>query len=377
MKNILKYIPALGLALAFGACESDLETVTYSPENSKAAVLKSVDAAYVLDAQKSDQTVFTLEWSEPDMGYQAAVTNNVEIDLKGNNFATPVVAASLGKGGEYAFTHNDLNNLLMGLLEDRGMEIAANDFEIRIASSISASAQTLYSNTVSTNITPFVGERQYPQIWIVGTYCNWNHGQSQYLFSANDDENYAGMIYFDGKAADGWKLTPAGNWDNGEWGAPEAPEAEAPSMTLLTSGGGNISNYSHNSYYMEFNTETAELKVSQAYDSWGIVGGHSNWGNKNEDGSITPDTPMTLGSETDLTGATQYFLTATMDMAAGNTWKIRPDMKWENDKGPGNTAIEGDAADNGDGNFRVDDAGNYTIKWYFNKVSQRITVTKN
>ena len=174
MKDLLKYIPALGLALACGACESDLETVTYSPENSQAAVLNNVDAAYVLDAQKSDQTVFTLKWSEPDMGYQAAVTNNVEIDLAGNDFATPVVAASLGKGGEYAFTHNDLNNLLMGLLEDRGMEIAANDFEIRIASSISASAQTLYSNTISTNITPFVGERQYPKLWIVGEYCGWN-----------------------------------------------------------------------------------------------------------------------------------------------------------------------------------------------------------
>lgn len=369
MKNILKYIPALGLALAFGSCESDLETVTYSPESSQAAVLKSVDAVYVLDAQKSDQTVFTLEWSEPDMGYQAAITNNVEIDLAGNGFATPVVAASLGKGGKYAFTHNDLNNLLMGLLEDRGMEIAANDFEIRIASSISVSAQTLYSNTISTNITPFVGERQYPKIWIVGDYCGWNHAQSQFLFSANEDENYAGMIYFDGKSANGWKLTPAGDWNNGEWGAPEAPEAEASSMTLLTSGGGNITNYAHNSYYLEFNATTAELKISQAYDSWGIVGGHNNWG--------SGDTPMTLGSETDLTGATQYFLTATMDMEAGNTWKIRPDEKWENDKGPAQVELEGDAADNGDGNFRVDDTGNYTIKWYFNKVTQRVTVTKN
>ena len=155
--------------------------------------------------------------------------------------------------------------------------------------------------------------------------CDWNHGNSQFLYSANFDDNYAGMIYFNGLAnVEGWKLTPAGDWNNGEWGMDGTPEAEAPTQILITSGGGNITTYSHNSYYIEFNTTTCELKVSQVYDSWGIVGNHNGWG--------TGDTPMTLGQETDAAGNVQHFLTATMHMDANNTWKIRPDEKWENDK---------------------------------------------
>ena len=369
MKKLLNYIPACLAALAFTACESNLEEVTYNAATAKAAVLSGLNSSYVLDAQLSDQTAFTLQWQEPDMGYDAIVTNYVELDVAGNSFATPVVAASVGVGGSYSFTHNDLNNLLMGLLEDRGMELVATDFEFRIASSISLAADTLYSNVVTTNITPFVGERQYPKLWIIGDYCGWNHGSSQFLYSANEDENYAGIVYFDGKAANGWKLTPAGDWNNGEWGMSGTPAAEAPTQTLVTSGGDNITSYSHNSYYLEFNTTTCELKVSQAYDSWGIVGNHNGWG--------SGDTKMTLASETDATGATQYYLTATLDMPAGNTWKIRPDEKWENDKGPSQLAFEGDVADNGDGNFIANEAGSYTIKWYFNKVEQKLVVTKN
>ena len=235
---------------------------------------------------------------------------------------------------------------------------------MRIASSISADAETLYSNVLTLTITPYSMDIQYPKLWVIGDYCGWNHGNSQFLYSANYDDNYAGMIYFDGKAANGWKLTPAGNWD-AEWGMSGTPAAEAPTQTLVASGGANINVYSHNSYYLEFNAATGELKVSQAYDSWGIVGNHNGWG--------SGDTKMTLAMDEN----NEACLTATLDMPASNTWKIRPDEKWENDKGPSQLAFEGDVADNGDGNFIANEAGSYTIKWYFNKVEQKLVVTKN
>lgn len=61
-------------------------------------------------------------------------------------------------------------------------------------------------------------------------------------------------------------------------------------------------------------------------------------------------------------------------MPAGNKWKIRPEEKWEDDIAPG--AVEGEFEDAGDGNFKVSEAGNYTIKWYFNKVTPKIIVVK-
>lgn len=367
MKRIFGYISALGLALIFNACESELDKVTYNGEHAKPAVLSNLSGPYVLNAQKIEEVAFTLNWTEPDMGYQAATVNNVEMDITGNSFSKAVVVASLGKGGKYDFTHGGLNNSLLGLIEAHDMDIAAVDVEFRIASSISNAATTVYSGVVTANITPFVGEREYPKIWVIGDYCGWNHGNSQFIYSANEDDNYAGMIYFDGKAANGWKFTPNAGWD-AEWAASGTPEAESPSLTLVTSGGGDITAYSHTSYYFEFNKSTALFKVSKAHDSWGVVGVHNNWGE-------TPDNVMTLESEVDRSGKIQYYLTATLDLNANEGWKIRPDNTWADDIGPG--AVEGTFVDNGDGNFRVDEPGNYTIKWYFNKVKQQLIVTKN
>lgn len=371
MKKLLNYIPVLGVALAFTACESDLDGATYNAETAQAAVLDTPSSTnIVLNAANANDAALTLTWAKPDFGYSAISTTNIDFDLAGNDFAHARQLAAVTTATEQSVTVNDLNSAVINLLNDYGIEgdFSARDYEIRLASHISQAADTLYSNVITLNITPYSMDVQYPQIWVIGDYCGWNHGASQFLYSANFDDNYAGMIYFDGKAANGWKLTPAASWD-AEWGMSGTPAAEAPTQTLVTSGGGNITTYSHNSYYLEFNSASGELKVSQAYDSWGVVGNHNGWG--------SGDTKMTLASETDDTGATQYFLTATMDMDAGNTWKIRPDEKWENDKGPGQLKFEGDVADNGDGNFIANEAGSYTIKWYFNKVEQSLVVTKN
>lgn len=373
MKKLLNYIPVLGVAMAFAACESDLDGTTFNAQTAQPAVLNApATTNIVLEAANASDVAVSLSWEKANFGYSAISTTNIDFDLAGNNFANARQLAAVTTATSQDITVGDLNSAVINLLNDHGIEedYSARDYEIRLSSSISQAADTLYSNTITLNITPYSMDVQYPKLWVVGKYCDWNHGNSQFLYSANFDDNYAGMIYFNGLAnVEGWKLTPAGDWANGEWGMSGTPAAEAPTQTLVTSGGGNITTYSHNSYYIEFNTTTCELKVSQAYDSWGIVGNHNGWG--------SGDTPMTLGQETDAAGNVQHFLTATMHMDANNTWKIRPDEKWENDKGPGQLKYEGDVADNGDGNFIATEAGEYTIKWYFNKVEQSLVVTRN
>lgn len=181
------------------------------------------------------------------------------------------------------------------------------------------------------------------------------------------DNIYTAMVYFDGKAADGWKFCGTEDWGTDNWGAPESMTPEQSLVTLVSGNGGDIKAYSKNSYYLEFNNTTGELKVSKPHNSWGIVGDHNSWG--------SGDTMMTLETETDENNKFQYYLKATLDMPAGNKWKIRPEEKWEDDIAPG--AVEGEFEDAGDGNFKVSEAGNYTIKWYFNKVTPKIIVVKN
>lgn len=367
MKFIKSISTSIFTLLLCTACESDLEQVTYSSENAIPSTLSSLNDSYILESKNASQEAFTLTWSYPDLGYQASVINSLEMDVKDKNFANKVILASSKTDVSHTITVSDLNSKIMTLLKVYEMETAPIGIEFRISSSISAAADTLYSNIVSTTITPYEGEPEYPAITLRGSYNGWDFTKSQKVYSVNSDNIYTAMVYFDGKAADGWKFCGTEDWGTDNWGAPESMTPEQSLVTLVSGNGGDIKAYSKNSYYLEFNNTTGELKVSKPHNSWGIVGDHNSWG--------SGDTMMTLETETDENNKFQYYLKATLDMSAGNKWKIRPEEKWEDDIAPG--AVEGEFEDAGDGNFKVSEAGNYTIKWYFNKVTPKIIVVKN
>ena len=350
--------------LAMTACDSDLEKVHYNEALSQQAVLAPLAPSYVLNAEQSDQSAITFKWSVPKINYSASVTTDLQMDLEVNQFADAVTLASTKTDSTYTITVGDLNAALTRLLANSGKEVAALPVSFRLVSTLSSDVASLVSHVVTTSIAPYAGEREYPQLWVIGDYCGWNHASSQYLYSAKEDENYAAMVYFDGKAQNGWKLTPEANW-NSDWGGEGTLPAEASTMTLVPSGE-NLTNYSKTSYYVEFNTVTSTLKMSQGHDTWGIVGAFNNWGD-------TPDMVMTLASEVE-SGKRQYYLTATLDLKADEGWKIRPDNEWVNDRGPSNLKYEGVSVS--DGNFVVSEDGTYIIKWYFNKVEERLVVTK-
>lgn len=361
MKKAILYLSLLILT----ACNSDLEKVQYNASEAKAAVLQSIDESYVLDAQESDLTAIEFEWAQPQTNYPASVTTDLQMDVQGNEFSNAVILASTKTDSTYSITTADLNAAIIKLQTANNLEFGPQNMEFRLVSSISPAATPLYSNVVSSLITPFAGEREYPQIWIIGDYCGWNHDNSQFLYSANEDENYSGMICFAGKAPNGWKLTPAANWEN-DWGGKGTLIEEAPSLILVEKGE-NLTNYSKNTYQVSFNTSTLTLNMSQGHDTWGIVGVYNNWG-------ATPDTEMVLASDVEY-GKRQYYLTATLYLKADEGWKIRPDNTWTNDRGPDQLKYEG--VEVLDGNFIVTQDGNYTIKWYFNKVEEKLVVVQN
>lgn len=347
------------------ACDSNLEKVHYNATDAQAAILQPIAESYVLNAQESDLTAIKFNWSLPEVNYPAAITTDLLMDIQGNHFAQATTLASTKTDSTYSISTADLNAALIKLQTMNGLDFGALPVDFRLVSSFSVAAAPLYSNVISSIITPFAGEREYPQIWIIGDYCGWNHENSQYLYSVYENENYNGMICFAGKATNGWKLTPAANWDS-DWGADGSPTEEAPSIVLIEQGN-NLTNYTHNTYQVTFNTSTRILKMSQGHDTWGIVGAYNNWGS-------TPDIEMILASDVEY-GKRQYYLTATLNLRANEGWKIRPDNTWVNDLGPDQLNYEG--VETIDGNFIVTEDGNYTIKWYFNKVEGKLVVNKN
>lgn len=374
--KIVRYISALCFGLLmFSACDSDLDKVYYDESQVTPSVLSGIADTYVLEADKAQSVAIKFEWTQPQAGYAAKIINTLEIDFKGKNFAKAVALYSSTDKGPYSINVYDLNSKIMKLFESYEMEVTAEpyDFEFRIASSISEAAASFYSNVEASQITPFVGEPEYPKVYLPGAYCSWgdpdnSFRQCQALYSAADDGIYGGWVVFGDKAAEGWKITPEASW-NGSWGSDGGTEEMNPA-TITLDGTENISCYDKFSYKFSFNKKTQELSMLAAVDSWGICGAYNGWGD------TAADTPMTLAYETDASGSRAYYLTATVTMEADNAWKIRADSKW--DYSFGTNEVEGEFEEAGsDGNFKVSQAGTYTIKLYFNRVKAKLVVMKN
>lgn len=373
--KIVKYISAICLSLLiFSACDSDLDKVYYNESEATPAVLSGIADTYVLDANKAQVTAIEFKWTNPQTGYAAQITNSLQMDLKGKNFGSAITLHSSTEEGPYNITTQDLNSKIMKLFQSYEMEVTVEpyDFEFRIASSISDAADSFYSNVESAQITPFIGDPEYPKVYLPGAYCNWgdpddSFKQCQLLFSANDDGIYEGWVVFGNQAKDGWKISPEASW-NTSWGTDDATEKNPASITLAT-GTGNITCYDKYSYKFSFNKTTLELSIKASTDAWGIAGTHNDWGKE------AADTPMTLAFESDASGNRAYYLTATLDLKADNAWKIRADNEWVNSFGTND--VEGEFEEAGsDNNFKVSEDGTYTIKLYFNRVKAKLIVTK-
>lgn len=374
--KILKYISALCLSLvAFSACDSDLDKVYYNGDEVTPAVLSGISDSYVLDANKAQSIAIEFKWTKPQAGYAAKIVNSLQMDLKGKNFGNAVALYSSTDEGPYAITTKDLNVQIQRLFTkyEREVEVQPYDFEFRISSSISDAAGSFYSNVASTQITPFIGEPEYPKVYLPGAYCDWaspddSFGQCQMLYSANDDGVYEGWVVFGSKAKDGWKITPEASWNVG-WGY-DATEPLNPVAITVATGTGDIKCFDKLSYKFSFDKTSLALSVKASAESWGICGAHNGWGND------TSDTPMTLAFDTDASGKRDYYLTATVDFKANDAWKIRADNDWTNQFNA--SSVEGEFEEAGsDENFKVSEDGSYTIKLYFNKVKAKLIVTKN
>lgn len=318
-----KYFPALAsVALLSGACTDD-EKVVYNEANVVPSVITVSDAntQIVLTPETAGNASYTFEWSATDFGFSAAPTYDLQLDLAGQNFAKAfTLASTTDKSVE--IKASALNSALMALqkaYENSFSAAEATAYELRIMASLGKGVNPVYSEVFASNITGYEGKVEYPKVWVIGDYCSWNHALSQFLFDYNASGEYVGYVGFDGKAANGFKLTGIAGWDDtcnwGTDGAADAPADEAASVTLISSGGsGNIQCYAKNFYQLKFNKETLELSVLNSFNALGVVGTINEWG-------AAPDVPF------DFDAATQTF-SAVVTVGAADEIKFRADADW-------------------------------------------------
>jgi len=284
MKSIFLKSMALSLiALSLWSCKKD-ETRAVATAGTSGSLQTSATSV-VLDKSKLTSTVVTFTLSDANFGYQAAVSNTLQIAVKGTNFAAPKEAILDAKATTKAYNGLDFNNLLLAL----GIPTTANtDVEVRIKSSISAGTAPAYSNVVTISARPFP---LTAWIYVPGNYQGWNPATADSLISATGNGVYTGVIAFDGAA---FKLTPAKNW-NVSYG-------DAGGGKISTTGG-DISSISVGAKQVVADLNANTITITPLV--WSIIGNAvpgSNWSVDTDmkfinDGknSWTITTPLTAG----------------------------------------------------------------------------------
>ena len=166
MKTIYGYIGVFAVACLLQACESDLDKAYYNDGQALPAVLEALPETYAIDKLKQDEVALTFRWSAPQMGYNASVTNNLEMDIKGDgNFGNKkvVLSSTVGNASSASFTNKELNDYVLALFQNYTDEagvytVGPANLEFRVTSTISDAKTALVSNIVSSVVIPYDNE---------------------------------------------------------------------------------------------------------------------------------------------------------------------------------------------------------------------------
>ena len=349
MKRFLTKVLALCSvgALLLPSCKKQGALVTSN--GGKAGVLTASATTLPLDKSKvSDpSTVVTFNFTAADYGFQAAVTNTLQIDVPSDNWASPTTAVLPVKTYSHGYSTADFNNLVLKLNLPAGV---ASPVVVRVAHSISANVPPVYSNVLNMTVTPF---NLTSWVYVPGAYegSSWpNPGPLEdSLVSVTGNGVYVGIINFSA-GNNQFLIVPQKNWNN-KW-ATSAPGVN-PAGTSVTypvvyNGPNNFYAPVAAGYYLvTLNTNTNTISIVPS-DFYSITGSAvAGWG---------VDTPMKY-----INDGNGNWVANNVAMSA-NEYKFRQDDQWTNSWGPGataGTAVSSGAT--GDGNFVITTAGNYNF----------------
>lgn len=274
--------------LAAGCVDQRAPMAIYDPANTTAPTLSDI-AAVSLSPDGED---IVIDFGKADYGISCAVRYTLYASVTSDFEKAEVMAATISDG-KATMTQKSLNSYI---LNEGGVPDQECTVYFRLHSDMSNDQNTAISNTeLSSNIASGVfvpydmlvsDKDTYKYIYVIGTYCNWGFTDPtiQFLFNYTKDGNtYSGIIDFGDKAADGFKLTGAADWNNGNWGLNKeaaAPGAEASSISLIDDGGsGDIKCYSDRFYMFTFDKSNLTLTKEFSFNQMGLIGLNGDWNN--------------------------------------------------------------------------------------------------
>lgn len=197
MRTVLTKILAISSValLMLASCKKNDPIVTTN--GGTPGVLATSTTTVVLNKANAGDTttkVITFSTTAPQYTYKAAVTNTIQIDSVGDNWASPSSIALPQGVLTQGLTTTVLNTALLQIVPG-GVTSKVN---VRIQYALSSAVAT-YSNVISLTVTPY---SLASYVYVVGAFDGWpslpnsNPGATDSLISVTSNGVYTGTINF-------------------------------------------------------------------------------------------------------------------------------------------------------------------------------------
>jgi hypothetical protein len=338
MKNITKSIIALFAILALSCTVEDVQDrPVIAGTDAPVLTAPLTGATYVLVFDNASAQVERFTWKSANYAGDIQVTYAVEIDKKGNAFATPQTLGSVISGNQVSVTVEQMNNALKAL---NAIPLVAAQFEIRVKST-SGATEPMYSNVNEIVVTPYSTE--IPKIAVPGNHQGWAPATAPLLAATKfGNTDFEGYVWLDGE----YKFLAAKPDGTFDWGTTDWGDDGTFSGVLKAE---NESNCSATAGYYRVKADTDALTYASVKTVWGVIGSASpgGWDNSTE---------MTYN-------ATTKKWTVTLALTAGGEFKFRANNAWDINIGAFDAGKLGAGTEMSydGGNITVTSAGTYVV----------------
>jgi len=183
------------------------------------------------------------------IGYQAGLTYTIQIDKKGNNFASAREITATTPAT--TVTVSSLNTVLLNLGLSTGV---STQIDVRVKSVIAVNETPVYSNIINLTVTPY---SLTSYVYVPGGYQGWDPTSATVpsLSSPTSDNIYDGTVTVPAATTDfGFKITPAQSW---------SVSYGAASTGTLSLTGGNLTFPSAGTFKIHVDLNTLTYTVTQ------------------------------------------------------------------------------------------------------------------
>jgi hypothetical protein len=343
--------------LMLASCKKNDPVITSN--GGKAGALTANATTIPLDKAKLNDTtkVVNFTFSKPSFGYTAAITNTLQIDVAGDNWAKPM-SVTLGNSTlSQGYTTAAFNALLLKLNLAAGV---ASHINVRIEHSVGVGAAPVYSNVLSLTVTPF---NLASWVYVPGAYegSTWpNPGPLEdSLYSATGNGVYVGIINFTA-GNNQFLIVPVKNWNN-KWATTD-PNGTTSSTVTYNGPNNFYAPATAGQYWVTFNTNNNTISFAPA-TYYSIIGNAAQgWG-----------TDVDLKYINDGSQTWVATLPMTQQAAPDNGFKIRKNHDWGTAYGTIATP-DGKSLTSSNGvNIGVAAAGTYKITFWLNPADNTST----